>query len=177
MLGADAAPESKEARAAFRLLPPQRQRGTALLRLAALLLFSFPGVPTVFYGDEAGMEGWEDPLNRGTYPWGREDHSIRTFFKTFAALRRTRPSLRWGGLRWLWAEGPLLSFIRETDGEWTAAVLNASPEARSLTLDLGPCTDLLTSQRFSPQDGVLTLELPPYGGLLLVNVSRETSSL
>ncbi len=177
VLGADAAPESKEARAAFRLLPPQRQRGTALLRLAALLLFSFPGVPTVFYGDEAGMEGWEDPLNRGTYPWGREDHSIRTFFKTFAALRRTRPSLRWGGLRWLWAEGPLLSFIRETDGEWTAAVLNASPEARSLTLDLGPCTDLLTSQRFSPQDGVLTLELPPYGGLLLVNVSRETSSL
>lgn len=41
--------------------------------LGALLLYTFPGSPTVFAGDEAGQQGYEDPLNRRTYPWGQED--------------------------------------------------------------------------------------------------------
>ena len=48
-------------------------RGAELLKLAVVLLYCFPGSPTVFYGDEAGMQGFEDPLNRGTFPWGGED--------------------------------------------------------------------------------------------------------
>ena len=70
MLGAARTPESKDDRAAYRLSPEELDMGLARLRLGALLLYSFPGSPTVFYGDEAGMQGFEDPLNRGTYPWG-----------------------------------------------------------------------------------------------------------
>lgn len=65
VLGASRVPESKDARAAYRLSPAERARGTALVKLAALILFSFPGSPTVYYGDELGLEGFEDPLNRG----------------------------------------------------------------------------------------------------------------
>lgn len=68
MLGAARTPESKDDRAAYRLSPEELDMGLARLRLGALLLYSFPGSPTVFYGDEAGMQGFEDPLNRGTYP-------------------------------------------------------------------------------------------------------------
>lgn len=57
-------------------MPRERAAGIAKLRLAALVLFTFPGSPMIYYGDEAGMEGFEDPLNRGTYPWGREDRDL-----------------------------------------------------------------------------------------------------
>ena len=169
VLGADYPPESKEERANFRLSPDQRQRGVDLLRLAALALFSFPGVPTVFYGDEAGMEGWEDPFNRGTYPWGQEDTAIRDYFALLGGLRKQRASLRQGGLRWLCAEGRLAAFARESAGERSVAVLNAGDEPRTLTLDWPweNCTDLLSGRNFAPVDGELHLALSPYEGLLL----------
>lgn len=68
LLGADRTPDTKAERASYRLLPRERAAGIAKLRLAALVLFTFPGSPMIYYGDEAGMEGFEDPLNRGTYP-------------------------------------------------------------------------------------------------------------
>ena len=179
VLGADEPPASKDERAAFRLSPAQRERGTALLRLAALALFTFPGVPTVYYGDEAGMEGWEDPFNRGTYPWGREDNAIRERFALLGALRGQRPSLRSGELRWLCAEGRVTAFARETEAERSFTVLNAGEEPQTLTLDWpwDTCADLLTARCFAPEGGRMTLALAPYEGLLLSpDVSRETSA-
>ena len=169
VLGADEPPASKEERAAFRLSPAQRERGTALLRLAALALFTFPGVPTVYYGDEAGMEGWEDPFNRGTYPWGREDVAIRDLFKLLGGLRKQRPSLRRGTIRWLAAQGRLAAFSRESAGERSVTVLNAGDAAEKVTLDWPreTCVDLLSGRKFAPAGGKLTLELGPFAGLLL----------
>ena len=68
LLGCEQPPADRDARAHYRLSPAERERGTALLKLAALVLYAFPGSPTVYYGDEAGMDGFEDPFNRGTYP-------------------------------------------------------------------------------------------------------------
>ena len=169
VLGADEPPASKEERASFRLSPVQRERGTALLRLAALALFSFPGVPTVYYGDEVGMEGWEDPFNRGTYPWGREDTAIRDYFALLGGLRKQRTSLRRGGIRWLEAQGRLAAYIRESAGERSVTVLNAGDSEQSFEMDWPweTCTDLVSGQTFTPVDGRLTLKLGPYEGLLL----------
>ena len=169
VLGADEAPASKEERASFHLSPAQRERGTALLRLAALTLFTFPGVPTVYYGDEAGMEGWEDPFNRGTYPWGRENTAIRDHFALLGNLRKQRSSLRRGGIRWLEARGRLLAFARESAGERSVTVLNAGDTAETWTLDWPweSCTDLVSGRAFTPVDGRLVLRLGPCEGLLL----------
>ena len=103
VLGADHVPASKEERAVFRLSPAQRQLGLKRLRLAALVLFTFPGAPTVYYGDEAGMEGWEDPFNRAGYPWGQEDSELKSFFSKLAHLRREQPALQTGQLHWRWS--------------------------------------------------------------------------
>ena len=94
MLGADVLPESREARAGYRLSPAELARGSALLRLAALVLFTFPGAPTILYGDEAGMQGFEDPFNRGTYPWDREDQDLLAWFRKLGGLRRKQVSLQ-----------------------------------------------------------------------------------
>ena len=89
VLGADHVPGSKEERAVFRLSPARRQLGLKRLRLAALVLFTFPGAPTVYYGDEAGMEGWEDPFNRAGYPWGQEDSELKACPSAPGAARIT----------------------------------------------------------------------------------------
>ena len=169
LLGADQVPQSKDERAAFRLSPEQRKKGLALVRLAALILFTFPGSPTVYYGDEAGMEGCEDPFNRGAYPWGHEDKDLKARFSLLGQLRKQRQSLQSGSIQWLRASGSLLAFARELPQERTVTVVNADALSHILTL---PWTapfamDRLSGQNFPVKDGILTVELPPYGGLLL----------
>lgn len=94
VLGADRIPESKEERAIYRLSPAQRQRGLELVRLAALVLFTFPGSPTVYYGDEIGLEGWEDPFNRGTYSWESGDGSCWLIFNAWEPCAAVVPPCR-----------------------------------------------------------------------------------
>ena len=169
VLGADHVPGSKEERAVFRLSPARRQLGLKRLRLAALVLFTFPGAPTVYYGDEAGMEGWEDPFNRAGYPWGQEDSELKSFFSSLVHLRREQPALQTGQLHWRWTAGSLLVFARELDGQLLTTVVNAADTPQTLTLPWFGDTarDLLSSEVLSPADNVLPLTLLPHQGLLL----------
>ena len=170
LLGADETPADKSARAAYRLPPAQLVRGRKKLRLAGMLLYSFPGSPTLYYGDEAGMQGFEDPLNRGTYPWGREDELLLAFFQRLGQLRAERSSLRRGGIRYLYAQGGGLVIERRCGGERTVTALNAGGQVLTLTLDWdGPlCRDGVTGQQFLVQHGCLRPTLPPLDGVVLV---------
>lgn len=80
-------PQSKKERADFRLSHEQYEFGKKRLKFASVLQYVLPGVPCVFYGDEAGVQGWEDPLNRGTYPWNREDKDIIAHYKKIGEFR------------------------------------------------------------------------------------------
>ncbi len=63
-------------------------KGVKLLKCAAALQYTLPGVPSVYYGDEAGMQGYKDPFNRGCYPWGKENQELVTFYRTMGEIRR-----------------------------------------------------------------------------------------
>ena len=156
-------------RADYRLSPAERERGLALLKLAAAVLYAFPGSPAVYYGDEAGMEGFEDPFNRGTYPWGREDAMLLDYFRALGALRAARESLQSGGIRYLLAEGRALCFERRAGDEVTLCAVNA--DAESFRVDLPWATalarDALSGQEFLAENGRLRLTLAPYDALLL----------
>lgn len=80
-------PEKKEGRANYRLSPAEYALGVKRLKLASLLQYVLPGVPCLFYGDEAGMQGFEDPLNRGTYPWGKENEELLAHYIALGGLR------------------------------------------------------------------------------------------
>ena len=170
LLGADHVPAAKEERAAYALSPAQLARGKARLRLAGMLLYGFPGSPTLFYGDEAGMQGFEDPLNRGTFPWGREDAALLDFFRTLGRLRTQRLSLQEGSLAYVYAQGGGLVIAREHEGETTLIALNAGDETLTLTLPWGAsiAADALTGQRFLAAGGQLRVSLPPLDGLMLI---------
>ena len=88
----------------------------AVHRVAAALLFTLPGVPMIFAGDEFGMEGVNGEDSRRTIPWGnRELGDIKTLdmYALFADLRRTHPALIEGGLRWAHSDDNTLIFVRE----------------------------------------------------------------
>jgi alpha-glucosidase len=91
----------------------------ALVRLAVTLLFTFPGTPSVYYGDEIGMDGGGDPDSRRCMIWDERQWNgeRRAFYQRWIALRRSSPALRYGGFQMLYADGETLAFMREAPEE------------------------------------------------------------
>ncbi|WP_035051865.1 glycoside hydrolase family 13 protein [Carnobacterium pleistocenium] len=86
-------------------------RNTSKLKQAMALLFVLPGVPSLYYGDEVGVEGNEDPDNRRMYPWGRENKEIQLFVKKISAIRNKEASLKEGDF-YPFSQGELMGIIR-----------------------------------------------------------------
>ena len=163
-------PQSREERAKIALSAEERSVGIRRLRLAALVMYAFPGSPTIYYGDEAGMQGFEDPFNRGTYPWDGEERRLVAYFRRLGALRGARKSLQSGSISYLAAEGALLAFRREREGEISLMACNAGMENGELELPWtgGTALDALTGRRFRPAGGTLRLTLGALEGVLLI---------
>ena len=85
------------------------------LRMASFLQFVLPGAPSVYYGDEAGMEGYADPFNRRTYPWGREDPDLLAHYRRLGQLRRDNPALRSPAIEFFAAADGRLGFLRSAN--------------------------------------------------------------
>ena len=93
------------------------ERGIAKrrLRMAYTILATVPGIPAIFYGDEAGLEGYHDPFNRMPYPWGHEDHKLISFYKRIGAIRREHDVYKEGGFNLLYLDEDTLAFERFDD--------------------------------------------------------------
>ena len=170
LLGGEPVPEDKPGRAAARLSPAGYELARRRLMLGAMLLYAFPGSPTVYYGDEAGVQGYEDPLNRRTYPWGQEDERLLAWYRKLGALRCSRPSLQQGGISYPLAAGGGLAVRRCCGSEVTVAVMNAGAEFLEVRLPWSGtiATDAITGQQFLTEGGVLRLSLPGISGVLLI---------
>jgi len=106
----------------------QRRLELARQRLfaATVLQFTLPGSPSIYYGDEAGMEGGKDPFNRRPYPWGREDTEILEHYRTLGQLRRGYEALRKGKLSFFASGGGRLGYTRSTETESLRIYVNQS---------------------------------------------------
>lgn len=111
------APASKRARADFLLTPEQYDIAKRNLQFAAALQYTLPGVPCVYYGDEAGVQGFEDPLNRSTYPWGREDTELVDYYRRLGRMREKYADLLQGELHFSEAGEAAIFTRRSTMGE------------------------------------------------------------
>ncbi len=108
--------DKREDRAAFRLSDEMKKNAVRRLKMAAFLQFMLPGSPCIYYGDEAGMEGFEDPFNRGFFPWDNENKELLEFFKKLSHLKNTHRALRCGTTEFSKCENSL-HFSRATDDE------------------------------------------------------------
>ncbi len=98
------------------------------LFMASFLQYMLPGSPSLYYGDEAGMEGHKDPFNRRTYPWGQENRELLTHFKRLGLLRKTYAPLRLGDIQFEYAGDSRLAFKRSFDGKTLHIYCNRSEE-------------------------------------------------
>ena len=103
---------TREEQARFSLQPLALARAKARMRLAFALLFSLPGVPCIYYGDEAGMEGCMDPFNRAPFPWGREDAALQSRVAEWSRLRRRTDALTRGHAAFFAPDSELLLVLR-----------------------------------------------------------------
>lgn len=117
---------SRAEKAARRLSMQQMILAKERLRMASFLQFTLPGFPCVYYGDEAGMEGYADPFNRRPYPWGAEDGDLLEHYRRLTALRREIPALRRGEIRFFQAKNRMLGFTRELEGQRIRIYINRS---------------------------------------------------
>ena len=105
------------------------------LYMASFLQFTLPGAPSIYYGDEVGMEGYQDPFNRRTFPWGREDEELQAHFRLLGALRRDCEPLRLGDIQFFQAGDRHLGYSRSRNGKTVRVYVNRSEDP--WTVDAG----------------------------------------
>ncbi|WP_082938256.1 glycoside hydrolase family 13 protein [Mitsuaria sp. 7] len=162
--------------------PPEKiAEAKRRLLLAVFFQMSYPGAPTIYYGDEVGLGGGEDPYNRAPYPWadegGQPDLALREQFKRLVAMRHAQPVLRHGTLSApMWLDEHVIVLLRQ-DGQRTAIVaMNnaAEPMRVELTLPAAlrgtPFIDAMTpgAPMKAGANGKLLVEIGPMSGRVLV---------
>lgn len=179
VLGGEPAGERGRAwQSAQRMTPDQRETALERLRLASLLQFMLPGVPCIYYGDEAGMEGYRDPFNRACYPWGREEEDLLAWYRYIALLRREHSGiLKHGKLRSVYAHGDILSFERYIETEYGEkalfiAVNRSGDNAVIPGVDYRRAQFIFGAPYINDTDGPADFKLPPFGFSLL-RIERE----
>jgi len=177
---------SRSLQAAFRPGEQQKQKGLKKLILATALQMALPGVPCVYYGDEAGMTGMADPFNRGTYPWGSENPETMQAFTALMHARRDTDALKRGLCRMGALSPEVFAVIRylPQGGRIAVLMINRSEKVQSVSLKPerlaeGPdgetpltladtLTDALSGETVKTENGELKTALSPLGARLWI---------
>lgn len=101
--------------------------GMKLLMAASAMQFALPGVPTIYYGDEAGMQGYKDPFNRRCYPWGKENGELVEWYKKLGKIRNENSVFKDGRFEILSAVAGCVAFSRKNDDEAILVISNSNP--------------------------------------------------
>lgn len=101
--------------------------GVKLLMAASALQFTLPGIPTIYYGDEAGMQGYKDPFNRRCYPWSKENSELICWYKKLGQIRKSNPVFIDGKLEFLSAVAGCVAFSRKTEDAAILVISNSNP--------------------------------------------------
>ena len=155
-----------------------------ILMEAVVFQMTWPGAPTVYYGDEAGLAGWTDPDNRRPFPWGKEDQILISIHKKMIALRKEYTALREGSLEFIWSNQGFLSYGRWDEKAKIIVAINNNPKPMDVTLPVwkigvsgGHLIERIktgggdfqeTAKRYFVSRGELKITVPIYGSVVLV---------
>ena len=158
--------KSNDGLAAYRLSAEKRAEAMNLVKIAAALQYTVFGIPSLYYGDELGLEGARDPFCRMTMPWHDVDDPVRAellaYYQKLGELRTTHPALDGGSFEFLYHDESCIAFARRAGGR--EIVVAASRHEQTVTLPIkGEFEDLLCGTRGSgalriEPDSVLILE-------------------
>lgn len=151
-------------------------------RAAAVIQMTWPGAPTIYYGDEAGVCGWTDPDNRRPYPWGNENQELIEFHRYLTGIRKQNLAFRNGSFKPLLAENGVIAYGRFHEGERGIVVVNSDRNGKKVQVPVWQAEvtgDHMSRILKSTQDhynvgrveypvvnGMMEVELPPNGAMI-----------
>ncbi|WP_215829697.1 bifunctional glycogen debranching protein GlgX/4-alpha-glucanotransferase [Pelorhabdus rhamnosifermentans] len=177
--------------AQYRLSAKQKELAIARLKMLVLWQMTFPGVPCIYYGDEAGVEGYIDPFNRGTYPWDHEDGDLQAWYRQIIGYRNKYDALRTGQWIIIKAEADVYAYVRrivggrdvfgqiKADNTFLVAFNRNKNQALTVELDVRPwcrgsMIDVLNKDvNISVKSGKIVITLQPLEGKLLLQVEKS----
>ena len=130
-----------------RMSNEQLIRAKKPLKLASVVLYTMPGIPCIYYGDEAGMEGYRDPFNRMPYPWGKEDKELIEFYKEIGKIRASEPLYKDGNFKILYSSERCLLFARCDNQSSILTLVNRSDNDISIK-SMHSLVDLFDGKEF-----------------------------
>lgn len=148
----------------------------AVMREAVVIQMTWPGAPTIYYGDEAGVCGFTDPDNRRSYPWGNEDHELIRFHKEMIRIHKEYEEIRTGSLKYIDGDYNILGYGRFNRKSVIAVMINNNDHevTREVSVwHLGiPKESVLKSLMFTSADGFSTEthEYPVVAGKLNITL-------
>ncbi len=162
---------NEEQRRNYRLNEGEHELALSRLWIAALLQMTLPGVPSVYYGDEAGLEGYADPYNRSTFPWGHEDENCFKIYRNSIALRKTLPVLTHGDFRPFSDGDDVFGFWRTDDeGNRVCVLVNRSlTNGHTVRIPAGDLAvdDVVCGRPLEVKDGCVEVYLRNLGTAVL----------
>lgn len=162
----------------------------AVLREAVVIQMTWPGAPTIYYGDEAGVCGFTDPDNRRTYPWGNEDKELIKFHKEIIRIHKQNKEFLIGSLKYMDADYNVIGYGRFTKEQQSVILINNNSYevTRELSVwHLGTPKEcilkslmLTTMEGFSTQakeypviSGKVSITLPPTSAIILQYIDKR----
>jgi alpha-glucosidase len=159
------------------------------LRAAVILQMTWPGAPTLYYGDEAGLCGWTDPDNRRTYPWGKEDKELIRFHKEVIRIHRDYRALQTGSLIYLINESATIGYGRFDENDKIFALISASNEPHKIQVPVWQMevndgefmASIIYSNRdgydlkariYEVKDGMVTVDMEPESAIIVKTVKN-----
>jgi cyclomaltodextrinase / maltogenic alpha-amylase / neopullulanase len=154
-------------------------RAKQRLKLAVLFQMIYPGAPSIYYGDEVGLTGGDDPYNRAAYPWadqgGKPDTALLADFQRLTKMRHDNPVLRRGSLEApLFADEHVIVLARRLGDTWAVTATNNADQPRTVTLPLpagmkpGVLQDALGGAGVRATAEGIRFEVPPLFGRVLI---------
>lgn len=136
------------------------------LKLAWLFMFTIPGAPCIYYGDEVGVDGGHDPYCRKSFPWDESnwDHDLLEYAKACTALRKDHAALRRGEYKRIHADGDVMVFMRSHKNENMTVAFNVSAEEKTVELALGKKHKVLFGK---PHIEGNQVTIPPRSGVVI----------
>lgn len=167
---------SDEQCSAYRLSSEQLSLAKGRLWLAVLLQMTLPGVPCIYYGDEAGLQGYADPYNRATFPWSHIDSDCQTIYRNAARLRTSVAALREGTFESLQLGPDIFGFARHLGREGQSAVVLVNRSNQTLTAQIPAyspqANEVISGHLLHIKDGHITLALQPLGSAVILFESQ-----
>lgn len=144
-----------------------------LMKLAAILLFTYSGTPCIYYGDEIGLDGDQDPDCRKCMEWdpAKQDRDLFAFYQKLIAIRKDLPALRTGSIHFCVAEakGSKLAYERRLSEQSVLVLLNNDSVGQTIQVEAAGETwvDAFDGREWPVQHGTLSVKLPAYGYAIL----------